>query len=70
MTKNHGIMLEHQKIVIDKVSTNRDLFRKELIKSLKWLDSGEIIELKKWVKEKYWKMHEEVIRELFTLEVA
>lgn len=63
-------MLEHQKIVIDKVSTDRDLFRKELIKSLKWLSHDEIIELQKWVKEKYWKMHEEVIRELFTLEVA
>ncbi len=70
MTKNHGIMLEHQKIVIDKVSTDRYLFRKELVKSLKWLNPDEIIELQKWVKEKYWKMHEEVIRELFTLEVA
>jgi hypothetical protein len=63
-------MLEHQKIVIDKVSTDRDLFRKELIKSLKWLSHDEIIELQKWVKEKYWNIHKEVIKEVFTLEVA
>lgn len=63
-------MLEHQKIVIDNVSTDRYLFRKELIKSMKWLSPEEIIELKYWVKKKYWNLHEEVIKEVFTLAVA
>jgi hypothetical protein len=38
-------MLEHQKLVLEKVSNDRELFRKELLKSLKWLKSYEIYKL-------------------------
>ena len=63
-------MLEHQKTVIDNVSADKSLFRKELIKSLKWLSPEEISELQIWVKNKYWNMHKEIITEIFTLAVA
>ena len=63
-------MLEHQKIVIDNVSEDKYLFRKELVKSLKWLSPDEITQLLKWVKNKYWHIHKEIIKEVFILAIA
>ncbi len=60
-------MLEHQKLVIDNVSGNKYLFRKELIKSLKWLKPEEINELQSWVITKYGNMHKAIIKDVFML---
>ncbi len=46
-------MLEHQKKVLSGVSNNPYLFKKELLKSLKWLNHDELAELQKWLKQKY-----------------
>lgn len=58
-------MLEHQKIVLQGVSDNKELFKKELYKSLKWLSSEEKTELKKWLEENCKQIHAETIEEAF-----
>jgi hypothetical protein len=58
------IMLEHQKMVLVNVDYNDDLFRKELQKSLVWLNSNDLINLRVWLKEKYWNTHREIIQEI------
>lgn len=47
-------MLSHQKHVLQKVSGNKELFKKELIKSLAWLEKEEIEELIQWLKKNHW----------------
>jgi hypothetical protein len=59
-------MLEHQKLVLENLSSDKDLFRKELLKSLGWLKSYEVFELYKWVKSKYYDRHKDVINDVFT----
>jgi hypothetical protein len=58
-------MLDHQKIVLDQLSNDKDLFRKEIIKSFKWLKSYEILQLYRWLKKKYGKLHADVIKDIF-----
>jgi hypothetical protein len=50
---------------LEKVSFDKDIFRKELIKSVKWLKNKEVILLRYWCRKKYYKMHPEVIEEVF-----
>ena len=57
-------MLDHQKIILIAVSGNKDLFRKELIKSMLWLDEPDQLKLKKWLHEKFWDEHSEIISEV------
>ncbi len=58
-------MLDHQKIILEQLSHDKELFRKEIIKSFKWLKSYEIIMLRKWLKENYSETHAEIIHEVF-----
>ena len=58
-------MLEHQKIVLSGVCDQKQLFRKELLKSLSWLDAKEQDALKGWVWENFYHMHSETIDEVF-----
>ncbi len=44
-------MLEYFKIVLNKVSFDRKLFRKEYRKSLSWLTKDEANELKNWLRQ-------------------
>ena len=60
-------MLEHQKIILQKVSNNKELFRKELINSVKWLKSYEIFQLHAWIKKNFWDVHKEIITDVFEL---
>ena len=59
-------MLEHQMTVLNAVSGNRELFRKELIKSLGWLDTEESNQFNKWLKENYWNEYSDIIKEAFS----
>jgi len=63
-------MLEHQKMVLQNLSHDKELFAKELRKSLTWLKSYEVFLLHTWVKEKYGNIHNDVIREIFALVAA
>jgi hypothetical protein len=59
-------MLEHQKIVLSGVADDATLFRKELQKSISWLDPQEIIQLRKWLmKKELSPKHSDIIKELF-----
>jgi len=63
-------MLEHQKIVLQNVSHNKELFAKELKKSVIWLKSHEVYSLYKWVNENFGETHNDVIQEVFSLKVS
>ena len=58
-------MLEHQKTVLENLSDNKTRFRKELIKSLIWLNPYEQTQLRRWLREKYWQTHKDVIEDIF-----
>jgi len=46
-------MLELSKLVLQKVSFDKNLFNKELGKSLVWIKGEDRPKFKNWVKEKY-----------------
>lgn len=46
-------MLELSKLVLQKVSFDKTLFKKELGKSLRWIKKEERIHFKDWVMSKY-----------------
>lgn len=46
-------MLDHQKLVLKNVSTNRSLFEKEVLKSFYWLNVVERRELVFWIKQNF-----------------
>jgi hypothetical protein len=46
-------MLSYSKIILDKVSFDIRLFKKELRKLKRWVKSKERKELSRWCKEKY-----------------
>ncbi|MBN2487208.1 MAG: hypothetical protein JXB34_14635 [Bacteroidales bacterium] len=58
-------MLDHQKFVLDQLAFDKELFRKEIVKSFKWLKSYEILQLHHWLKEKYYRTHGDIINEIF-----
>ena len=58
-------MLEHQKKLIEEISHDRGLFRKEIIKSFRWLKSYEIVQLHNWLKQQFGKSHGEIINDVF-----
>jgi len=58
-------MLEHQKLMIRSVSSNPELFRKEVEKSFKWLAYNEILHLYEWLKTQYGTTYGSDIDEIF-----
>lgn len=58
-------MLKYTKTVLQKVSFNRDLFHKELNKSVKWLKRDEIILLQAWCIINFGNIYQDVISEVF-----
>lgn len=58
-------MLKYTKTVLQKVSFNKDLFKKELQKSLRWLRKEEIIVLQTWCVINFGTMYMDVINEVF-----
>lgn len=59
-------MLKYTKMILEKVSFNRDLFSKELQKSLKWLKKEEIVLLKTWCIIQFGAVYGDVIKEVFS----
>ncbi len=66
MKAKQGTMLNHQQQVLQGVSNDKELFKKELVKSLKWLEQSDKSELKKWVKSHFRESHPKVIEEVFS----
>jgi hypothetical protein len=63
-------MLEHQKILLTNSIHDKEMFRKELVKSLKWLDQFERQKLYLWLKEQFWNSYSETIESVFKMEAA
>ncbi len=58
-------MLKYTETVLQKVSFNKELFRKELSKSLKWLKSEEVTILKTWCIINFGVIYGDVITDVF-----
>ena len=58
-------MFELQKMVLENVSEDRNLFKKEIMKSFQWLESYEIDQLYKWLIANYGETHKEEISNAF-----
>jgi hypothetical protein len=56
-------MLELQKFVLQQVFEEPKLFRRELVKSIKWLSPEELDWLKPWVLLKFGNIHPGIIKE-------
>ena len=59
------IMLEFQKFVLQQISDDRVLFKKELQKSILWLKPEEIENLKEWVTDRFGNTYNDTIMEVF-----
>ena len=58
-------MLDHQKIILENISDDKQLFQKELEKSIKWLSPEDQQKLYLWLKTKYWSSHKKIILAAF-----
>jgi len=58
-------MLRYTETILQKVSFNRELFRDELKKSIKWLQKKEIKTLKTWCVLNFGAIYMDVINEVF-----
>ena len=63
-------MLEHQKYVLKNVSSDKRLFKKELLKSFRWLNDLETVMLMEWVEKNFMDSHYEIISEIYENHVA
>ncbi len=58
-------MLELSKHILQKVSFDRSLFRKELLKATKWLKKDELLLFKVWCIATFGNIYGDVITEVF-----
>jgi hypothetical protein len=58
-------MLEYAKQILPKVCNWKDLFRKELIKSIEWAAPENRDEIYEWCFQNYYQLHEDVLDEVF-----
>ena len=58
-------MLKYTETILQKVSFNRELFRDELLKSIKWLKKNEVKALKNWCIINFGAIYMDVINEVF-----
>lgn len=58
-------MLKHQQAVLNGVRSNRNLFKKELIKSLKWLNKNDLSHFIIWVTDNFYREYSEIIMDVF-----
>jgi hypothetical protein len=58
-------MMEFSKEILRKVSFDRRLFRKELIKARNWLGQQDQLVLKAWALATFGHMYQDVIKEVF-----
>lgn len=49
--KDHKTMLDYCKLILKSVSFDRNLFKKEYRKSLRWLSPLEAVSLKIWLRQ-------------------
>jgi hypothetical protein len=65
-TKKMNAMLEYAKVILPKVSFSKELFRKELIKCIGWVEEDQRDELYDWCYENFKEIYPEIISSVFT----
>jgi hypothetical protein len=60
-------MLDHQKMILENLTENRDMFVKELRKSRQWLSVEESGKLYLWLRENYWDSYKREIEMVFKI---
>ena len=63
-------MLDYAKVILPKVSFSRELFRKELLKCINWVNKGEVDELRSWCFENFSEIYPEILSEAFGSKAA
>lgn len=58
-------MLEFSKSVLQKVSFDHLLFKKELSKSIQWINQSDLVHLKEWCLEMYGTKYSNIINQAF-----
>jgi hypothetical protein len=58
-------MLEYTKLILRKVSFSRELFGKELKKSIKWLKKEEVVALQAWCLVTFGDRYGDIIQQTF-----
>ncbi len=65
--KNVQTMNEYAKVILPKVSFSKELFQKELMKCVKWVEKpNELDELTKWCYDNFGEMYPEVLEKVFS----
>jgi hypothetical protein len=64
--KPRTIMMEYAKIILPKVSFSSDLFSKELIKCINWIEEENRVEFCRWCKNNFGHMHSKIIKDAFS----
>ena len=63
-------MIEYAKVILPKVSFSRELFQKELLKCINWVDKGEIEDLREWCINNFGNLYPKLLEEAFTNNAA
>lgn len=58
-------MLQNQQQALTNNSANSELFKKELIKSVVFLNAEDLLELKYWLMDNYSETHKELLSSVF-----
>ena len=59
-------MLKYTETILQKVSFNKELFRNELEKSIRWLQKNEVRALKSWCILNFGAVYMDVINDVFS----
>jgi hypothetical protein len=63
-------MMEYAKVILPKVTFSKFLFRKELLKCLKWMKPSERNEFKSWCRHTFSHQYPDILHEAFDHPVA
>jgi hypothetical protein len=64
-------MIEYAKVILPKVSFSRELFHKELIKSVNWVENpNDLNELREWCDENFGEIYPEILSKVFSTVAA
>ena len=59
-------MLEHSKLILQKVSFDSQLFYKELLKAINWLNPEELPKFEKWCFSFFGNEHRDILTRAFS----
>ena len=63
--KEEKTQLEFYKTILEKVSFDQVLFKKELVKSIQWINTTDAKSLREWCIEMYGNKYSDIIQQAF-----